>query len=128
MITWYKIIYGIIYAHRLARLYPTLCDRMDSSPPGSSVYGIFQARIQEWIVVSYAKLIVSPFICMYYIFINNGINSLLLILGMMWRNMIWRSWNKTILQQLKHLGKKCALLHQYTFEGDLCFLILTSLQ
>ena len=82
MITWYKIIYGIIYAHRLARLYPTLCVPMVSSPQGSSVHGIFQARIQEWIVVSYAKLIVSPFICMYYIFINNGINSLLLILGM----------------------------------------------
>ena len=38
--------------------------------------------IREWTAISYAKLIVSPFICMYYIFINNGINSLLLILGM----------------------------------------------
>ena len=26
---------------------PTLCNPMDSSPPGSSVYGIFQARILE---------------------------------------------------------------------------------
>ena len=25
-----------------------LCDRMDCSPPGSSVCGIFQARILEW--------------------------------------------------------------------------------
>ena len=28
--------------------YPTLRDPMDCSPPGSSVYGIFQARVLEW--------------------------------------------------------------------------------
>ena len=27
----------------------TLCDPMDCSPPGSSVHGILQARVQEWI-------------------------------------------------------------------------------
>ena len=27
---------------------PTLCDPIDSSPPGSSVHGIFQARTLEW--------------------------------------------------------------------------------
>ena len=29
----------------------TLCDRMDHSPPGSSVLGILQARIPEWVAV-----------------------------------------------------------------------------
>ena len=29
----------------------TLCDPLDCSPPGSSVHGIFQARIQEWILL-----------------------------------------------------------------------------
>ena len=28
---------------------------MDFSPPGSSVLGIFQARILEWVVISYCK-------------------------------------------------------------------------
>ena len=28
-----------------------LCNPMDSSPPGSSVYGIHQARITEWVVM-----------------------------------------------------------------------------
>ena len=28
---------------------PTLCDSMDCSPPGSSVHGILQARILEWV-------------------------------------------------------------------------------
>ena len=30
----------------------TLCDPMDCSPPGSSVHGIFQARILEQIAIS----------------------------------------------------------------------------
>ena len=33
----------------VAQLYPTLCDTLDCSPPGSSVYGILQARILEWV-------------------------------------------------------------------------------
>ena len=33
----------------------TLCDTMDCSPPGSSVCGIFQARILEWVAISYSK-------------------------------------------------------------------------
>ena len=31
----------------------TLCDHMDCSPPGSSVHGIFQARILEWVAIFY---------------------------------------------------------------------------
>ena len=30
---------------------PTLCDPMDCSPPGSSVHGILQSRILEWVVM-----------------------------------------------------------------------------
>ena len=30
----------------------TLCDLMDCSPPGSSVHGILQARILEWVAIS----------------------------------------------------------------------------
>ena len=31
------------------QLYPTLCDPMDCSPPGSSIHGILQARVLEWV-------------------------------------------------------------------------------
>ena len=31
---------------------PTLCDPLDCSQPGSSVHGIFQARIPEWVAIS----------------------------------------------------------------------------
>ena len=33
---------------------PTLWDSMDCSPPGSSVHGIFQARVLEWVVISFS--------------------------------------------------------------------------
>ena len=33
---------------------PTLCDPIDSSPPGSSVHGIFQARTLEWGAVAFS--------------------------------------------------------------------------
>ena len=33
----------------VTQLCPTLCDLMDYSPPGSSIHGIFQARILEWV-------------------------------------------------------------------------------
>ena len=33
---------------------PTLCDPMDCSPPGSSVCGIVQARILEWVAISFS--------------------------------------------------------------------------
>ena len=36
-------------------LCPTLCDPMDCSLPGSSVYGILQARILEWIAISFSR-------------------------------------------------------------------------
>ena len=34
---------------------PTLCNPMDCSLPGSSVHGIFQARVLEWIAISFSR-------------------------------------------------------------------------
>ena len=33
----------------------TCCDSMDCSPPGSFVHGILQARIREWVAISFSK-------------------------------------------------------------------------
>ena len=33
---------------------PTLCDPIDSSPPGSAVPGIFQARVLEWVAIAFS--------------------------------------------------------------------------
>ena len=40
----------------VAQSCPTLCDPMDCSPPGSSVHEIFQARILEWVAISFSKV------------------------------------------------------------------------
>ena len=34
---------------------PTLCESMDSSPPNSSVHGLFPIRILDWIVMSFSR-------------------------------------------------------------------------
>ena len=36
-------------AAKSLQLCPTLCDPIDGSPPGSSVHGVFQARVLEWV-------------------------------------------------------------------------------
>ena len=38
-----------------AKLYPTLCEPTDSSPPGSPVPGILQARTTEWVAISFSN-------------------------------------------------------------------------
>ena len=39
----------------VAQSCPTLWDPVDCSPPGSSVHGILQARILEWVAISFLK-------------------------------------------------------------------------
>ena len=36
------------------QLFPILCDPVDCSPPGSSVHGILQAKILEWVAMPYS--------------------------------------------------------------------------
>ena len=42
-------------AAKSVQLCPTLCNPIDSSPPGSPVPGILQARILEWVAVSFSN-------------------------------------------------------------------------
>ena len=49
---------GIVTAAAAAKLLqscPTLCDPIDSSPPGSPVPGILQARTLEWVAISFSN-------------------------------------------------------------------------
>ena len=52
---------GVMYRQKcmhtcfIAQSYPTLCHRMDCSPPGSSVHRILQARMLEWIAISSSR-------------------------------------------------------------------------
>ena len=42
-------------AAKLLQSCPTLCDPIDGSPPGSHVPGILQARILEWVAISFSN-------------------------------------------------------------------------
>ena len=42
-------------AAKSLQLYPTLCDPIDGSPPGSPVPGILQARPLEWVAISFSN-------------------------------------------------------------------------
>ena len=42
-------------AARSRQLCPTLCDPIDSSPPGSTIPGILQARTLEWVAISFSN-------------------------------------------------------------------------
>ena len=44
----------------VAQLYSTLCNPMECSPPGSSVHGILQARILEWVAVPSSTDLPNP--------------------------------------------------------------------
>ena len=39
----------------VAQSCPTLSDPMSCSPPGSSVHGIFQARVLEWVAIAFSN-------------------------------------------------------------------------
>ena len=44
----------------VAQSYPTPSDPMDCSPPGSSIQGIFQAKVLEWGAIAFSEI---PYIC-----------------------------------------------------------------
>ena len=46
------------YGHKrglVAQSCPTLCDSMNCSPSGSSIHGVLQARILEWIAIPFSR-------------------------------------------------------------------------
>ena len=43
------------WVSEVAQSCPTLCDPVDCIPPGSSAHGILQARILEWVAISFSR-------------------------------------------------------------------------
>ena len=41
-----------MYESEVAQSCPTLCNPMDCSLPGSTIHGIFQARVLEWVAIA----------------------------------------------------------------------------
>ena len=46
---------GLLLLARSLQLFPTLCDPIDGSPPGSPVPGILQARTLKWVASSFSN-------------------------------------------------------------------------
>ena len=44
-----------IFLSEVTQSCPTLCDPTDYSPLGSSIHGIFQARVLEWVAISFSR-------------------------------------------------------------------------
>ena len=113
------IIYSVCVL--VTQLYPTLGDPIDYSPPASSVHGILQARILEWVAIAFSRGSSPPRerTCVSYIAgrfftpeppgkpMNTGVGSLSLLQG----NFLTQesNWNllyfSQILYQLSHKGK-----------------------
>ena len=53
----YLNIYSLLWKVKVlvAQSWPPLCDPMDFSPPGSSVHGILQARVLEWVAIPFPR-------------------------------------------------------------------------
>ena len=54
-IQWTDVSSSILCCCLVAQSCPTLCDPMDCSLPGSSVQGISQANILEWVTISFSR-------------------------------------------------------------------------
>ena len=54
-----KAVYGVQPRHatvaKSLQSCPTLCDPIDSSPPGSAIPGILQARTLEWVAIAFSN-------------------------------------------------------------------------
>ena len=63
------VVYACVHAKSLQSCLP-LWDPMDCSLPGSSVHGILQARILEWVAVPFSRVSSWPgdWTCLFYIF------------------------------------------------------------
>ena len=55
VMTWFYSTKEERKQREVTQSYPTLCDPVDSSLPGSFIHGILQARILEWVAISFSS-------------------------------------------------------------------------
>ena len=55
LMKWCLTSFVIESESEVAQSCPTLCDPVDRSPPASSIHEILQARILEWITISFSR-------------------------------------------------------------------------
>ena len=60
----------------VAQSCPTPSDPMDCSLPGSSVHGIFQARVLEWGAIAFSDIYIYVYIPLSVVFCYNSLSGL----------------------------------------------------
>ena len=55
----------------VAQLCPILSDPMDCNPPGSSIHGIFQARVLEWGAIAFSNLMLGTYNHLRFFFLQD---------------------------------------------------------
>ena len=54
------VFFCFVFVCLVAQSYPNLCNPLGCSPPGSSVHEVSQARILEWVALSFSRISVWP--------------------------------------------------------------------
>ena len=137
---WGAAIYGVAQSQRrlkwfhkseseVAQSCPTLCDPIDCSLPGSSIHGIFQAVVLEWIAISFfrgssqprARTQVSHIVDRYFtIWATREVTKIF--------HFLYRKWYCKIIEWLKsmhlkiqqHQLKRGASAHKILYFSELC--------
>ena len=99
----------------------TLCDSMDYSLPGSSIHGIFQAKILEWVDISFSKGSSRPRgqthatweAPLSYLHYNNYLTT-----AMMKMAGSFQRWQEQVSKQKQELEKKCRYIW-FTIKTDM---------
>ena len=65
-----------VHESEVAQSCPTLSDPVDCSLPGSSIHGIFQARVLEWVAIAFSDSIV--YILCIFLSLGDGFDHCLL--------------------------------------------------
>ena len=75
---------------------PTLCDPTDCSPLGSSIHGIFQARVLQWGAIAFSKDILKERKFLRYVWLKLGTNTkeflfhvFAAIIVVIWLGLLW---------------------------------------
>ena len=100
----------------VAQLRPTLCDPMDCSLPGSSVLGILQARILEWVAIPFSR----------GIFLTQGLNPGLLHCRWILYHLSLQGSPQYKIKSLKNQNKKVTIVSAILGTPKFCEALMRS--
>ena len=105
----------------------TLRDPMDCSPPGSSIHGIFQARVLDWGAIAFSmfKIILKLLLCFEYYKIPHELSTSLNPIANLWIGLFLFSFFHTKKQLIR---KVCSFIHScHKYLWDFSYLFISDL-